>query len=83
MPNFIESPNAIALNSLNQPVSNGAKRTRAGWQRWGNRRLTVTDKRLGFKCVVGYFQDSYYRVSFAAMPLTGQRRTLAGRLVGE
>lgn len=58
----------IAINSLNQPVDNGVKRNRSQWQKWGNKLLTEREKKMGWACVVSFF-DGYFRVNFA-----GQRK---------
>lgn len=65
----------IALDSGNQPIDNGAKRTREQWRRWGEKRLSDTDRKLGFVCVVGLFGDGkYYRVNYGAQPINPRIR---------
>lgn len=62
----------IAIDGLNQPIDSGAKRDRAGWLRWAQRRTTDEQRRLGFTPVVGLFHrpdlGDYYRINWGAMP---------------
>jgi hypothetical protein len=62
-----------AIDNFNRPLENGTLKTKEGWRKWGEKRLTVNDKRLGFHAVAGvFFRDDvgyYCRINFGAMPV--------------
>jgi hypothetical protein len=68
-----------AFSCLNQPVDSGKTRTRTAWQKWGESRLTDSERAQGWVCVVACFGD-YFRVNFAAQPID-LRVKLNGNLV--
>lgn len=69
-----------ALDSLNQLVLGGVKKTREQWQRWGekNFKFLPGEKAVGFRVVVGVFQcpdkGEYVRVNAGGQPAEIRRR---------